>query len=523
MPSKTLSRRDFIRILGLGSTTLLAGSLLNACAPEHSSASNMPLTAAPVNMGEPVSLPDGTPDVEFALKAVPDEVQILPGDPTRVWRYQGEVLNGPAGALQNIPNSYLGPIFRLDKGQTVRVHFTNELPEQTIVHWHGLHVPVEADGHPRLAIQPGETYVYDFRVADRAGTYWFHPHPHGRTGSQVYQGLAGLFLVNDDEERRLGLPSNEFDLPLVIQDRIFDSTNQLVYGGRGMMTAMMGFLGNQILVNGQPDYEHPVATRPYRLRLLNGSNSRIYKLSWEDGTPLDVIGTDGGLLEKPTQRDYITLAPAQRIELWVDFKKWGIGSNVQLVSLPSAAPGSEKSFPVMSFQVEREENSTMTLPESLSTITPYNKDDAVNRRSPRDFTLSMGRGMNWTINGHLFEMTSVARDEIVKLGNLEVWRFINQFGRGGMMGGMNLPHPMHIHGLQFQIIDRHIEPSARNAAATLSEGFVDEGWHDTVLVLPGERVDVLLKFEDFTGLYLYHCHTLEHEDMGMMRNYRVDA
>ena len=165
----------------------------------------------------------------------------------------------------------------------------------------------------------------------------------------------------------------------------------------------------------------------------------------------------------------------------------------------------------------------MVLPERLSTITPYNERDTVNHRSPRDFVLAMGKGMNWTLNGRLFEMTSVARDEIVKLGDLEVWRFTNQFGRGGMMGGMHLPHPMHIHGLQFQVIDRKVDLSARSAASTLSSGFVDEGWHDTVLVLPGEQVKVLLKFEDFTGLYLYHCHTLEHEDMGMMRNYRVDA
>jgi hypothetical protein len=136
----------------------------------------------------------------------------------------------------------------------------------------------------------------------------------------------------------------------------------------------------------------------------------------------------------------------------------------------------------------------------------------------------MGRGMNWSINGRTFEMTDVARDEIVKLGDLEVWEFINQAGGGmDMMGGMNLPHPMHVHGLQYQVIERQIDPSYSAAWETLSGGYVDEGWHDTVLVMPGERVKILLKFEDFEGLYLYHCHNLEHEDMGMMRNYRVEA
>ena len=239
---------------------------------------------------------------------------------------------------------------------------------------------------------------------------------------------------------------------------------------------------------------------------------------------MTVIATNGGLLEKPIQRDYITLAPAQRLELWMDFSGHSVGEQLRLVNLPSAAPDGGTVFPVLTVQIEREESASETLPERLSTITWHNEAEAVNRRSPRDFTLAMERGMNWSINGRTFEMTDVARDEIVKLGDLEVWEFINQAGGGmGMMGGMNLPHPMHVHGLQYQVIERQIDPSYRAAWETLSGGYVDEGWHDTVLVMPGERVKILLKFEDFEGLYLYHCHNLEHEDMGMMRNYRVEV
>ncbi|NOY99558.1 MAG: multicopper oxidase domain-containing protein [Chloroflexi bacterium] len=462
--------------------------------------------------------------MEIALKAVPDEVSILSGKATRVWRYQAEVLNGPAETLRVIPGSYLGPIFNVKKGQTVRVHFKNELPEESIVHWHGLHVPVEADGHPRLAIDPGETYVYDFTVLDRAGTYWYHPHPHGRTGPQAYYGLAGLFLISDDEEAALGLPSGEYDVPIVIQDRLFDADNQLVYGGNGMMDQMMGFLGDRVLVNGQPDLVLPVATRPYRLRLHNGSNSRIYRLGWEDGTPLTVIATDGGLLEQPVRKEYVTLAPAQRLDLWVDFSERAVGDSVRLVNLPHAAPDGGTVFPIMTVNVERAESVSADLPERLSTIVWHDEAEAVNRNSPREFVLAMGRGMGWTINGRTFEMTATAKDEVVKLGDLEVWQFTNQMGGGmGMGGGMALPHPMHVHGLQYQIIERQIDPAGRAAWDTLSGGFVDEGWHDTVLVMPGERVKVLLRFEDFTGLYLYHCHNLEHEDMGMMRNYLVEA
>ncbi len=525
-----LSRRDFLRVLGLGGAALLGGGILNACTPKGAAPATAPTGVLPPtgtrgNTPQPTAAPPGTFDVEIALRAAPAEVQILEGAPTRVWQYQAELLNGPDDALIPLPDTYLGSIINLHNGQRVRVHFTNGLPEESIVHWHGLHVPVEADGHPRFAIKPGETYVYDFTVDDRAGTYWYHPHPHGRTGPQAYYGLAGLLLIHDEEEQALGLPSGEYDVPLVLQDRTFDGDNQLVYGGNGMMDQMMGFLGNRMLVNGQTDFTLPVATRPYRLRLHNGSNSRIYKLAWEDGTPLTVIATTGGLLEKPVRREYVTLAPAQRVELWVDFSGRTAGEELRLVSLPSAAPGGS-AFPVLNVKVARQESSTETLPERLSTITWHNEAEAVNRSTPRTFTLAMSMGRGWSLNGRTFQMTEVAQDEIVKLGDLEVWEFVNR-GSGGMgqgMGmGMALPHPMHVHGLQFQVIGRKIDPAGKAAWETVKDGYVDEGWLDTVLVMPGERVKILLQFKDFTGLYLYHCHNLEHEDMGMMRNYRVDA
>jgi len=463
------------------------------------------------------------PDIEILLRAVEDEVQIFSGKATRVWRYQGEVTHGPADALIVIPNSYLGPIFNVKTGQTIRVHFTNQLPEPSIVHWHGLHVPVAADGHPRLVIDPGETYTYDFTVDDRAGTFWYHPHPHGRTGVQAYAGLAGLFIIHDENELGLGLPSGDYDLPIVIQDRNFDADNQLLYGGNGMMDQMMGFLGNQILINGGADFSLPVETRPYRLRLLNGSNSRIYKLAWEDGTPMTVLGTDGGFLEVPVQREYITLAPAQRVELWIDFSNHEVGSQVNLINLPFAAYGGGGTYTLFAANVEKEVTGFASLPEKLSSITWHDEGDAVNLRSPRSIIMTMGGGMRWSLNGRGFEMNSVAEDEIVKLGDLEVWEFKNQAGGGMGMMNESLPHPMHVHGLQYQVIEREIDSYGRAAWETVKDGHIDEGWHDTVLVMPGERVKVLLKFEDFTGLYLYHCHNLEHEDMGMMRNYRVDA
>ena len=321
-----------LRLVGRGGVGLVLGgavSTLAGCVPSSP-------TMASETQGRVAPTKDDAPqfDVELELEAVSTELEILPGAATRVLSYRGRVTAGDHNALQELPGSYLGPILRCRRGQRVRIRFINSLDKATIAHWHGLHMPEDMDGHPRLAVGPGETRTYEFDVIDRAGTYWYHPHPHGRTGPQVYAGLAGLLIISDDEEEVLGLPSGADGIPLVIQDRAFDDRNQLRYTGRGMMDRMVGFLGDRILVNGQPDPTLRLAAQPHRLRLLNGSNSRIYKLAWEDSTALTVIGTHGGLLERPVQREYVMLAPGERIDLWVDMAGRQVGSKVRLMSLP---------------------------------------------------------------------------------------------------------------------------------------------------------------------------------------------
>ena len=514
-----INRRQFLQITGAGAAGVLTAGL-----------------APLLGTGRAVAAENGssgfTPDLDLTLKAAAGEVPILPGDPTAVWQFQGQVLKGDPTNLAVLERSYLGPIIRARKGQKVRIRFTNEIADQTIVHWHGLHVPADMDGHPRLAIPRGKSYVYEFEIRNRAGTYWYHPHPHGLTGPQVYGGLAGLFLVSDDEEEAAGLPSGQYDIPLVIQDRAFDKSNQLIYLSGHRMEQMNGFLGDWIMVNGQPDFRLPVATRSYRLRLLNGSNSRIYRLAWQDGSPLTVIGNDGGLLERPVQRQYVMLGPGERLELWADFSNHAVGSETALISLPFdggmlgggrmgrgmmggggyALPNGAK-FPIFKIRVNRREKETSTLPQRLSVIKRYDPADAVNREDPKRFHMVM-RHMSWTINGRTFEMDQVAPEERVAMNSLEVWEFINEGGGMGMMGGMEMPHPIHLHGMQFQVLQRK---------GVRHDGYVDEGWKDTVLLMPGERVRVLVRFGDYQGLFLYHCHNLEHEDMGMMRNYLVES
>lgn len=513
-----INRRQFLQITGAGAAGLLAGGL-------------QPLLSTGGANAAKSGSSGFSPDLDIALKAAPGEVPILPGNPTGVWQFKGKVLKGDPTSLVNLERSYLGPIIRARTGQKIRIRFANEIADQTIVHWHGLHVPADMDGHPRLVIPRGEKYVYEFQIHNRAGTYWYHPHPHGLTGPQVYGGLAGLFLVSDDEEDAAGLPSGQYDIPLVIQDRAFDNSNQLIYLSGHHMEQMNGFLGDWIMVNGQPDFSLPVATRSYRLRLLNGSNSRIYRLAWQDGRPLTVIGTDGGLLEKPVQRRYVMLGPGERLELWADFSNDAVGSQTALVSLPFdsgmlgggrmgrgmmggggyALPNGAR-FPICKIRVNRRETASSELPQRLSTIKRYHPEDAVNRDYPKRFHLVM-RHMTWTINGRVFRMEEVAPEERVALNSHEIWEFINEGGGMGMMGGMDMPHPIHLHGMQFQVLQRR---------GVAHDGYVDQGWKDTVLLMPGEAIRLLVRFGDYPGLYLYHCHNLEHEDMGMMRNYRVE-
>ncbi len=312
-------------------------------------------------------------------------------------------------------------------------------------------------------------------------------------------------------------------------------------GMMDMMTRMMGFLGDRILVNGRPDATLSVATRPYRLRLLNASNARIFKLAWDDGSPLTVIGTDGGLLETPVQRSYVTLSPGERLEIWADFSRHAVGTELTMRSLAFAGDmamgggmmgggmmgmmmGNQKlpngaAFPVFKVRVARKEKAPSALPQRLSTIVRYRPEDAVNFRRPRVFNITMGM-MEWGINGRGFEMEGVADDEIVKLDTLEVWEFTNDASMG-MMGMM--AHPIHIHGLQFQILERSVKPALAEARNSVSAGYVDEGWKDEVFLMPGERAKVLVAFKDYPGLFAYHCHMLEHGDTGLMRNYLVRA
>jgi FtsP/CotA-like multicopper oxidase with cupredoxin domain len=551
------------------------------------------------------------PDVEFELYCRSASIPILPGKSTLVQQYTAHLIQGPEGTLVDIPNSYLGPLIHLQKGQKVRIHLHNKLAEPTITHWHGLHVPAEMDGHPRYTIDPGQTFVYEFEVLNRASMNIYHPHPHEITAKQVYQGLAGALFVHDGEEAALELPSGEYEIPVVIQDRRFDDQNQLVYiaGMHGMHDRMMGYYGDRILVNGRPDFTVDVDTRAYRLRFLNGSTARIYKLGWDDGTPLTVLGVDGGLLEAPETKPYVMLAPGERLDVWADFSGRPVGSQLVMRSLPFsgvlpkmmermqgrrggdgghqmgmmggmmhelALPvGSD--YPIFTVRIKRKVSDSPALPKQLSKINRYSVDDTANANKPVPIAISEGH-MAMLLNGRPYAFDDVQPNERIRLNTVQLMEIFHAHGEGGghggsqeggmqhggmrgggmgggrrghgmgMMGGMgmhgggeeggmgmgmghgrggmgmmmSMAHPIHLHGQPFQIVSRSLAAGSEDDYETVRHGFIESGLKDTVLVMPGETVRIIKPFQDFKGLFMYHCHNLEHEDMGMMRDFLVE-
>jgi len=464
------------------------------------------------------------PDVVIELTAQPGAARLWRGTETRVLRYGARVLRGPAGAVR--PSSgAIGPTLELRRGERVRIRFLNRLDAPSIVHWHGMLVPEHADGHPRFAVGPGGEYVYEFTVRNPAGTYLYHPHPHGVTGAQVYYGLSGLLIVREPDEPSRGLPGPAHELALVIQDRHVDADNQLVFK-RSMMDGMTGVLGDTVLVNGVPDAAFNVAPRAYRLRLANVSNARIYKLAWSDGRPMQVIASDNGLLssaEGPMELPHLTLAPFERVELLEDFGARRPGTELALESrefsslsmngtmrgmmggmmgqgmmsgmMGDGMTGADQGrrLLVARFAVglgPRVAGPLLRLPE------PGPLPEMSGAELHTQLSFRMMRGF---LNGRSFEMTRVAGDERLPLGHPSLWTFRNDGP------GMAMPHPMHVHGVRFRIVERR----GGVAADDLREGIVSVGFKDTFLALPGETVRIGLT-PDEAGMFMVHCHNLEH-------------
>lgn len=484
------------------------------------------LFALPGSLRNAAGAPE--PDLVLRLVAAPAKTAVRAGPETQVLRYTGEVVRGRRDAIR-ASAGYLGPTLELRRGERVRIEFVNRTGMPSVTHWHGMIVPDSADGHPHQAVASGSSYTVEFTVRNTPGTYLYHPHPHRITGRQTYYGLAGLLIVRDPREKAIGLPADE--MQLVLQDRRIAEDGQLVFK-RSMMDDMNGVLGDRVLVNGLDDAAFKVAPRAYRLRIANVSNARIYKLAWSDDRPMRVIGSDGGLFsrgEGVQERPYVTLFPFQRVELLEDFGARADGAEIALVSREFSGmdmmssmmggggimgrggmmggmmgPSQGEELHIARFTVSPGARSLAT-PIELPRYEPPVLKGQYELRTQLAF-----RRMRGFLNGRSFDATdpmAVAEDERLPAGRTSIWTFANDGA------GMAMPHPMHVHGVQFRILERR----GGNIPNDLREGLIDTGWHDTFGIFPRERVRIALAPE-IAGLFMYHCHNLEHEDGGMMRN-----
>ncbi|MCW2901666.1 MAG: putative multicopper oxidase, partial [Streptosporangiaceae bacterium] len=363
-------------------------------------------------------------------------------------------------------------------------------------------------GDPAASITSGSRdYTYPLR--QRAATLWYHDHRMGFTGPGVWRGLAGFFLVGDEEEDRLPLPRDDRDLPLMIADRSFAADGSLAYPSLdpllrhrpGVQDAYAaGVLGDVLVVNGAAWPYAEVSRARYRLRLLNASNARRYRLALDPPPPggggLVQIGTDGGLLAHPLRHEAIELAPAQRFDVVVDFARYRPGTTVTLVN----QFGSGSTRPVLQFRLTgTPARDDTTIPARLSTTAPPPAAASAQAVRTRTFTFRQGGvdGMpGWLINGHPFDPgRAIARP---RLGATEIWRLTSDFN-----------HPIHLHLAHFQVLSRGLG----------APGAYDAGWKDTLDLRPAEEASIAVRFTDYPGRYVLHCHNLEHEDMAMMANF----
>ena len=386
--------------------------------------------------------------------------------------------------------SVLGPTLRLRTGDSVVISVTNELDETTTTHWHGADVPAEDDGGPHSLIEPGKTWVADFDVIQPAATLWYHPHAHGLTAEHVYRGAAGLIIIEDDNPVGTLLPATYGvdDIPVIIQDRDFTDDSQLDFA---IDNSEEGNLDGVLTVNGtiNPYVETPMGL--VRLRLLNGSQARIYQLSVE-GSDMTKIASDGGYLASPVVIEQLVLAPGDRAEIIVN-----VGGE------PTALVDSTFGR-VLEIRPNGSASGTGMLPDKLATIERISESEITVDRS---FHMDDVRNFwefdaSWAINGVQFDMSRI--DVKVQLGDTERWTLSGGEGQ----------HVFHPHQIQFQILSINGEPPPPE----------ESGWEDSVLVNAEREVVIAARFNTYAAEdtpYMFHCHILDHEDLGMMGQFLV--
>ena len=431
--------------------------------------------------------------------------------------------------------SYLGPVIRLKRGSTASLSIGNKTNGPITAHWHGLHIEGKNDGGPQTAFGPGQSWAPELEIDQPASTLWYHSHVHGQTGPQVYSGLAGMVIIDDPDAPASGLPETfgVDDIPLAVQDRVFDEDGSLLYFARGPMM-MHGFRGGEILVNGAVRPKASVPKGLVRFRILNASNARIYTFSFEDDRTFHQVGSDGGLLPAPASMSSLVLAPAERAEIVVDFSN---GKSARLLSDPdfndpmgggggmmgrgegmmgrmmgaNVRPPEEIDdrgrFEIMTFDVNQDQTGAVQkLPKILNGAPA--EPDWGEPETRRSFVLEMGmgrgmmggRGASMSINGNSFEMDRI--DVEARLNVPELWH----------VESTGIAHPFHIHGTSFKVLSHNGRPVP----------YEKTGLKDVFLI--EDEAEILVNFSKKASRetpFMYHCHILEHEDAGMMGQFTV--
>lgn len=497
-PAFRLPRRRFV--LGVGGVAVAAGAGWGATfltAYQGRRRSNV----GKLSFRTPLRIPgllDPAPSADgvrrYRLTLAPGTSTLLPGKQTPTWG-----ANGP----------YLAPTLRLRRGDRIAVTVRNRLPEATTLHWHGMLLPAAMDGGPHQMIDPGADWNPAWTVRQPAATLWYHPHPHGATGTHVYRGVAGMIVVDDEHSERAALPHayGVDDVPLVIQDKNFHADGTLDFTETELAETIagvdnLGVLGDTILVNGTYDPYFKVTTRRVRLRLLNGSNARVYRLGFTDGRTFHQVATDAGLLTRPQAMERLLLAPGERAEIVVDFEP---GDETVLRSF---APGLDLGFPterfmggddtfdILALRAARELPDAPALPTRIDGAAQPVQAPAGARRRHFEFT-----GLQ--INHKTMDMTRI--DEVVPAGATEIWEIER---------GDEWVHVFHVHGCVFHVLDVNGKQPPAYA----------RGPKDTVYLHEFGTTRLAVRFDTHTDPekpYMYHCHVLRHEDQGMMGQFTV--
>jgi FtsP/CotA-like multicopper oxidase with cupredoxin domain len=449
----------------------------------------------------------------YAISQQAAQKEILPGLRTTIWGYNG---------------LFPGPTIRVRRGRRAVVTQINRLRLPTATHLHGGATPSDSDGFPTYLIVPDDfptdiplcravgslddlrrdgvtaanSKEHDYPNAQRAATLWYHDHAMDFTGRNVYMGLAGFYIIEDDDEAALGLPMGPYDVPLMLCVRQFDASGALAYDDRGHLGAQ----GDVVLVNGAPWPRMDVARRKYRFRILNAANATPVTLVLSSGKPFVQIATDGGLLPAPLINPVLPLAMAERAEIVIDFAAYAPGTKLVLQNVEGSAALTD----IMRFDISGpESDEERPLPDRLSAIAPLEATPAVARREfkfTNDFELAFNLPpVAWDINGKAFDPDRV--DAAPRLGDTEIWHFVHP---KTLFPGVHV-HPVHVHLVQFQILDRNGGPPHSH----------ETGWKDTVRLAEGDDVRVIARFDGYRGRYLLHCHNLGHEDHYMMARFDV--